>query len=448
MWSYSALRIGRHPTLGPDFEELKGIWKDLAGKPLRIRGTVGHAGADWEAFSDLFGTRRWNHGRCPCQWCSTSLQDMHDLTKQHGPLSREIMDAEKEATCVTVQLTRDLAQGLQTQLEYDTRKDGSKGRALLTTVGPTLRTGDRLEWIQGCQDLRIDITALPENITVKFFRPAPTSRLTSWCALYFCDDYGGGPLVEPGQLVGDILHTVDGGCAQYCGGAIFNLTIEHAECVLGAKASTNKVVRRLRALGQIRLQMRLWALSADSKGYTVMSYITIRNLIGADKACIDAKAIESRGLFVFVVWLLAKTVHKFRRLPGDVSNTAMGLLKSGQCLRQWYAHVYAHGPVIPGHICKDALAATKKHVSLFRMHSGQALKPKHHAFIDMTRAMPVTGNPTYLATFVDETVNVIIGRLTRSVHPATFPVQLLKKDLLGRMIFNRPFLNQKGMCLR
>ena len=202
VWSYSALRIGRHPTLGPDFEELKGIWKDLAGKPLRIRGTVGHAGADWEAFSDLFGTRRWNHGRCPCQWCSTSLQDMHDLTKQHGPLSREIMDAEKEATCVTVQLTRDLAQGLQTQLEYDTRKDGSRGRALLTAVGPTLRTGDRLEWIQGCQDLRIDITALPENITVKLFRPAPTSRLTSWCALYFCDDYGGGQLVEPGQLVG------------------------------------------------------------------------------------------------------------------------------------------------------------------------------------------------------------------------------------------------------
>ena len=76
------------------------------------------------------------------------------------------MDAEKEATCVTVQLTRDLAQGLQTQLEYDTRKDGSRGRALLTAVGPTLRTGDRLEWIQGCQDLRIDITALPENITV------------------------------------------------------------------------------------------------------------------------------------------------------------------------------------------------------------------------------------------------------------------------------------------
>ena len=94
-----------------------------------------------------------------------------------------------------------------------------------------------------------------------------------------------------------------------------------------------------------------------------MSYITIRNLIGADKACIDAKAIESRGLFVFAVWLLAKTVHKFRRLPGDVSNTAMGLLKSGQCLRQWYAHVYAHGPVIPGHICKDALAATKKRLA-------------------------------------------------------------------------------------
>ena len=209
--------------------------------------------------------------------------------------------------------------------------------------------------------------------------------------------------------------------------------------VLGAKASTNEVVRRLRALGQIRLQMRLWALSADSKGYTVMSYITIRILIGADKACIDAKAIESRGLFVFAVWLLAKTVHKFRRLPGDVSNTAMGLLKSGQCLRQWYAHVYAHGPVIPGHICKDALAAAKKHVSLFRMHSGQALKPKHHAFIDMTRAMPVTGNPTYLATFVDSTVNVIIGRLTRSVHPATFPVQLLKKYILGRIISNRPF---------
>ena len=103
------------------------------------------------------------------------------------------MDAEKEATCVTVQLTGDLAQGLQTQLEYDTPKDGSWGRALGTVVGPTLRSGDRLSWIQGCQDLRIDITALPKNITVKLFRPAPMSRLTSWCALYFCDDNGGRP---------------------------------------------------------------------------------------------------------------------------------------------------------------------------------------------------------------------------------------------------------------
>ena len=123
---------------------------------------------------------------------------MHDLTKQHGPLSREIMDAEQEATCVTVQLTRGLAQGLQTQLEYDTREDGSKGRALLTTVGPTSRTGGRLEWIQGCQDLRIDITALPENIAVKFFQTRPNVSFDVLvCSVFLRRLWGAARLLNP-----------------------------------------------------------------------------------------------------------------------------------------------------------------------------------------------------------------------------------------------------------
>ena len=130
---------GRHPEQGPFGEELTGIWKSLSGTPLQCRGQVAHMGADWEAFSDLCGLRRWNHNAAPCPWCSTPLCDMHKYTKEYHCLTKDDWDAAKAATQVTVRLSPANAQAIRENLKPDLRKVGSFGKALTCNVGSSLR---------------------------------------------------------------------------------------------------------------------------------------------------------------------------------------------------------------------------------------------------------------------------------------------------------------------
>ena len=129
---------GRHPEQGLFGEELAGIWKSLTGNPLQCRGQVAHMGADWEAFSDLCGLRRWNHNAAPCPWCSTPLCDMHKYTKEYHCLTKDDWDAAKAATQVTVRLSPASAQAIRENRAPELRKVGSLGKALTCNVGSSL----------------------------------------------------------------------------------------------------------------------------------------------------------------------------------------------------------------------------------------------------------------------------------------------------------------------
>ena len=85
------------------------------------------------------------------------------------------------------------------------------------------------------------------------------------------------------------------------------------------------------------------------------------------------------------------------------------------------------------------MAAITKHVVLWAKHSAQEPKPKHHAIRCMTLAMERCGNPRYYATWLDETVNALVARIARSVHPAHFALEVMKKYMLLRTIDKLPY---------
>ena len=147
-WSFAALRAKRHPSKGPWQEPLKGIWKDLRNKPLRCRGGCAHLGADWEAFSDTMGTRRWNHRKAPCPWCCTDLEHMHDLTTESPMLTQKDWEDGKRESQVTISLTPMLASSIHSALAPDFRRDGSKGMALKRDIGAQLKAIEQVKSIK------------------------------------------------------------------------------------------------------------------------------------------------------------------------------------------------------------------------------------------------------------------------------------------------------------
>jgi len=148
------------------------------------------------------------------------------------------------------------------------------------------------------------------------------------------------------------------------------------------------------------------------------------------------KAMESITSFMFSVWLLRKVLP---RLRGDVHSTALGLLTASENLEEWYKILRASGPLPEPTACNHAVVLAKKHVTLWRHHSGQQPKPKHHAFVDLSRAMARTRNPKEFSTYPDETVNSMISRLAKTVHPRHFACAVLKKYYLQRSLKGLPW---------
>ena len=81
--------------------------------------------------------------------------------------------------------------------------------------------------------------------------------IPEWCPLFFCRSYDNEPVLTAEQLIGDILHTGDGGTCQYTGGAIFSFIINNASVVLHIQGGTISAVR-LRVVMTLDTMFKTW----------------------------------------------------------------------------------------------------------------------------------------------------------------------------------------------
>jgi len=142
-------------------------------------------------------------------------------------------------------------------------------------------------------------------------------------------------------------------------------------------------------------------------------------------------------LFRFAEWLIRRRQHRFiGELP---CATANGLIRSAEFLTEIYTIMAAHGYSIPADSCRRATVCAKNHVVLWSLHGGDVPKPKHHALVDMCRAMGHQGNPKCHSTYVDESLNATISKLAKTVHPNHFAERVLAKYILSRVVDGKPF---------
>ena len=77
------------------------------------------------------------------------------------------------------------------------------------------------------------------------------------------DETYGEPVLELECIVGDILHTGDGGVAQYSAGSHFRIVLDNAVQVLNARGGT-KVTREKLATWKINDFVQRWYLTLYS----------------------------------------------------------------------------------------------------------------------------------------------------------------------------------------
>ena len=145
-------------------------------------------------------------------------------------------------------------------------------------------------------------------------------------------------------------------------------------------------------------------------------------------------------LFVFSHWLLKVRLPFLKKhIAADEFKKGEGLLAASEALLEWYNILRSNGIKIPAPECERALGLIKKHNLLWSRHSEYSCKPKHHGLLEMTKAMPYSGNPEWTSTYNDETLDSLIARIARSVHPKNCAIEVLRKYFLLRSINNLPF---------
>jgi hypothetical protein len=373
-WSFEAGKAGVYPTIGPDGMPLTGPRALLGGRPIPVPTELVQFVADGEAFYDVFGFRRWSCADTPCPRCTCTLQSMHDYTSGAWALRDQAgYNAAVHATRHEVHVDEPTAVRLQAALAPNFEK---RGRASSRTVDGALHAGDRLV-SGGCiRDAYADVSALQYPAQLVFFRQAtPATFLHSWSPLLASG------LLRFDGLLGDMMHTVDGGVAQYVSGEIFKAVLTRATTLLG-DAPGGKM--------QERLDRAACCLEAD--------YDTWRKGAGAP---------QLKGL-----------------------NRHMFVGTAADCLYEWYNIVLSNGEVIPTAQCRRALNLVLNHNACMKALGpppNGKLAPKHHWWFHLTRAMPHSGNPRFHSCYADESMNAIIAGTARSVHRGTLAVSLFKK---------------------
>ena len=182
---------------------------------------------------------------------------------------------------------------------------------------------------------------------------------------FLFDDADHGPaILNPRNLLGDILHTTDGGVSQYAGGPNFKLLLVRADYVFGVAHANQKVMQQ-RAMLHVNRELQRWHLTKEGIQYEPLSFVTYPTLVGSapNDTCIAAKTMQSSTLFMFSAWLLNNRLARFRRVPeGEANNfqTAQGLLRSSQCLKAWYTLVFENPTHVPTQEAARILAFAKK----------------------------------------------------------------------------------------
>ena len=99
-----------------------------------------------------------------------------------------------------------------------------------------------------------------------------------------------------------------------------------------------------------------------------------------------------------------------------------------QILHEFYGFIDAEGPVAPGQAHAFMRLAVSHNKAFER--AGGSCKFKHHQFIHLCERLDKCGRPRFYTTYMDESLNRVLGTITASVNALAYSRNALIKYLL------------------
>jgi hypothetical protein len=149
---------------------------------------------------------------------------------------------------------------------------------------------------------------------------------------------------------------------------------------------------------------------------------------------VHAKAMESRGLFMFLGEELHRQMGRLRLLPCAQKATDLGTCSNA--LVSVYDIILANGPCVPAAQRQRAIDCYAGHLSMLE-RVGCKFAPKHHIGWEMIRHMNWTGNCRHNSEYPDESFNRVLAVMSASVHPAVFANSVMCKYRIYCVAINR-----------
>ena len=391
-----------------------------AGKPIP-RGAVLFVKGDWAEYSVSLGFPAWNDGLRPCYACNCSGEGLHDATgvslvatpwRDNGADDYFEACARCERKIVLTERLHGLMKPL---VQYDKRKDGARGLALIAPIPElALRTGDRVEPSAALRDVSMffELRSFPVEIVV--WRQADET-LTRRRNPLFDKSIG---LTPSESLTEDTLHCLYLGVMHaFCKHLVWRVMMSGIWGLVGTQDESLEAAamcfgHELAAWYKARSKER------PTEKLTRITTHSFLKLIGSPSdRRLRTKGAETWGLLLFLVHVVDRDCA---RLGGD----GPALLEAGRCLVELVTVLDAE-PVNMSHLaiqrCLDAL---KRHMVLTE-GIGECRIPKRHQCVHMVLKMPVFGNPRFYANWRDEGDNSTLKRACRELSQATFEQSLL-----------------------
>ena len=430
---------------GTPFTEADGARAAVSGARFGWRGVVLFVKCDMAEYVTSFGFASWSAAASPCPMCHCSHEDwgqIAGISLVDLPWRPKTFAEYQQACCACERLVRITSPGvfrtLRANLDYDRRKNGSRGRALLVDMPELgLKQGDRLVpggdiWEVG----QIDFMDPQSACRLLFWRRAAETWVRHRNPL-FSEETG---IVPERILVVDWLHALSLGVYKYFLATCLHILFRYD--IFGVRRSTDDPPQRrptdasmdnpehtmshvefAQSVARMRAVLFTWYAEQEAAGTT---HSKVQNLtpemLGAPGAPkLGTWGAETNGILLFTRDLLRKR-EVAGRLPEAL---AVALTEGADSL----AGVHNIIKESRAGACKPAAAQEfcerwKSHLHAMRK-LGIEVRAKHHSIAHMCRKLLEYGTPALWACWVDESDNKLLANLALVAHRLVWSRRLL-----------------------
>ena len=408
-WCLKAAASGKRPGLRWDGSDWGpgSVCGDLhaESEDLCARFIVVALKGDWSEFTNTFGMPTWAATLVPCVYCSCTSETMYgfDNITLDGHGWGDLEPDVYETSCASCEIhvgidSERVRNSILTSLAWDPSHQYSR-RLLHDLPDLGLQKGDRLEPSPDLRNIAY-FESRNLNFTATFWRIHRDRRGRLADRVHhrnplFCNEIG---ITPQSSMQVDLLHTVYLGVLQrYVQGVMWGAIDSN---IWGVDGNRSAVIEQ--TISSLEVDIKRWYIRSVIPTSSRVNHIKT-SMLGTDaKRELKLKAAETGTL---VPW----AVDFSTRYRNALLNGAQ-LKAAGETLVEYMSLLKASPLHVPEDTCQTLLDLALRHLTLCKA-AHIDMVPKHHNWVHMTLRLRFYGNARTWATFLDESLNLLLANM-------------------------------------